>query len=91
MTSGDIGENSDDDEFLTDIDNFIGLRKPIFDRCFAFIQKGMPVTMLDIYEIVQEEKRQKTELRSTQEELDQSQQALKLAEQRFTFKEMEFA
>ena len=33
----DIGENSDDEEFLADIDNFIGLRKPIFDRCFAFI------------------------------------------------------
>ena len=49
--SDPIGENSDDEEFLADIDNFIGLRKPIFDRCFAFIQKGMPVTMLDVYEI----------------------------------------
>ena len=90
-SSDDIGENSDDEEFLADIDNFIGLRKPIFDRCFAFIQKGMPVTMLDVYEIVQEEKKVKSDLRSTQEELDQAQQALKLAQQQFAFKEVEFA
>ena len=89
--SDPIGENSDDEEFLADIDNFIGLRKPIFDRCFAFIQKGMPVTLLDVYEIVQEEKKLKSDLRSTQEELDQAQQALKLAEQQMAFKEREFA
>ena len=51
----------------------------------------MPVTMLDVYEIVQEEKKLKMDLRSTQEELDQAQQALKLAEQQFAFKEVEFA
>ena len=33
----DDGLDSDDEDFVADVDKFIGVRKPIFDRCFAFI------------------------------------------------------
>ena len=91
LAEADDGLESDDEDFVADVDRFVGVRKPIFDRCFAFIQKGMPVTMSDIFELVQESKRQKVELRSAQEELDQTQQTLKEAEQNFASKEMEGA
>ena len=86
---GDI--YSDDEDFVEDVEKYIGLRKPIFDNCLAFIQKGMPNTLGDVFELVQDSKRQKVELRSTQEELDQVQQALKEAEEDLAAKEEEVA
>ena len=58
LAEADDGLDSDDEDFVADVDRFIGVRKPIFDRCFAFIQKGMPVSMSDVFELVQESKKQ---------------------------------
>ena len=91
LVEADDGLDSDDEDFVVDVDKFIGVRKPIFDSCFAFIQKGMPVSMSDVFELVQESKKQKLELRSAQEELDQTQQTLLEAKQNFASKEMEVA
>ena len=90
-SKADDGEDFDGEEFIADVENYICYRKPIFDKCLAYIQKGMPVSLLDIYELVQDAKRQRMDLRSAQEELDQSQQSLKLARQQFAFEEVEFA
>ena len=47
---GDI--YSDDEDFVEDVEKYIGSRKPIFDNCFAFIQKGMPNTLIDVFSVL---------------------------------------